>query len=126
MVFGGINQSYNRLNSIERLDMKMPKAQMAWELMSFSVTVLPEIQNSRMVQVNYDEICIFAKGGYCYYFDVEQNMVSQGMYRPDMRYDSVNMPALLSEAGIVVTGCSATNRVVEFKYNRPFKRVCEL
>ena len=52
-------------------------------------------------------------------------MVSQGMYHPDMRYDAVNMPALLSEAGIVVTGCSATNKVVEFKYNRPFTRVCE-
>ena len=113
------------MNSIEKFDMNLRRTAQ-WELMTFKSVVLPEMQNSRMVQVNYDEICIFARNGYCYYFDVKKNAVTQSMFKPDQKFDSVNMPALLTEAGIIVTGCSKTQEVVEFKYNRPFKRECKL
>ena len=125
MVFGGINKQYQPMNSIEKFDMNF-RSTAQWELMTFKSMVLPEMQNSRMVQVNFDEICIFARNGYCYYFDVGENKVTQSMYKPDMKFDSVNMPALLTEAGVIVTGCSKTQEVVEFKYNRPFQRICKL
>ena len=92
--------------------------------MTFKSHVLPEMQISRMVQVSYEEICIFACDGYCYYYDVGKNKATQSKYKPDRNYDSANMPALLTEAGIIVTGCSKTREVIEFKHNRPFQRVC--
>ena len=77
MVFGGIDKQYRPMNSIEKFDMNFHRtANASWELMTFKSTVLPEMQNSRMVQVNYEEICIFARNGYCYYFDVNDNSVT--------------------------------------------------
>ena len=75
MVFGGIDKQYRPMNSIEKFDMNLRRTA-SWELMTFKSTVLPEMQNARMVQVNYEEICIFARNGYCYYFDVNDNSVS--------------------------------------------------
>lgn len=98
----------------------MSKRIKEWELMTFKPSVLPEMQNARMVQVNKDEICIFNAGSYCYYFEVEENRVTPGKYRPDTKFDTINMPALLTGSGIVVTGCSKMKEVIEFKYNRPF------
>ena len=79
-----------------------------------------------MLQVNLQDVCIFATDGYCYYLDVEEKKVREGQIKPDLQYDNVNMPALLTEAGYVVTGCSKTEQVVEFKHNRPFTRYCQL